>query len=413
MSLVTLSQESIDQHGFYVPRYEVRIQGASLSSDVVRDVTQLTYHDDIKTIDNFEMTLNNWDPATRTFKYVGSETTDSLNDGSPRAQLHRLFEPGGKDVEVRMGYMGNLTVMLSGTITTMEPTFPASGAPTLTVRGLNVLQRLRSRQFTTAWTDQTPSQIAENIATLTDPSKGGQKRFPLPIVTDARTKNSLEQTIPYVAQANQYDIDFLLGLARQYGYVVVVLEANKNGTGVEQQRRLYFGPSQGGQGAGLRDVTFVLAWGKTLMEFKPTLTTAKQIRSVTVNGWNRQTKKPIAETVNIDDQQLNLNKDLHDLFQAKDQPREEVVVDEPVFTPAQARERAVAILTDRQKEIVKASGTTVGLPDLRAGRRVQIEGLGSRFSGMYFVTETTHTIGESGYTTRFSARREDAGSGGT
>ena len=38
---------------------------------------------------------------------------------------------------------------------------------------------------------------------------------------------------------------------------------------------------------------------------------------------------------------------------------------------------------------------------------MQIGGLGSRFSGTYFVTDTTHTIGAGGYTTRFSARRED------
>jgi phage protein D len=66
---------------------------------------------------------------------------------------------------------------------------------------------------------------------------------------------------------------------------------------------------------------------------------------------------------------------------------------------------------DRQKEMVKASGTTVGLPDLRAGQRVLISGIGSRLSGIYFVTDTTHTIGDSGYTTRFNARREDPGSG--
>ena len=43
---------------------------------------------------------------------------------------------------------------------------------------------------------------------------------------------------------------------------------------------------------------------------------------------------------------------------------------------------------------------------------MQIEGLGARFSGTYFVTETTHTIGDSGYTTKFNARREDEGKEG-
>jgi len=65
------------------------------------------------------------------------------------------------------------------------------------------------------------------------------------------------------------------------------------------------------------------------------------------------------------------------------------------------------LLLARLKEMVKASGATVGLPDLRAGRTVQIGGLGKYFSGTYFVTDSTHTIGNDGYRTTFNARRED------
>ena len=147
-----------------------------------------------------------------------------------------------------------------------------------------------------------------------------------------------------------------------------------------------------------------------MIEFKPTLTTANQVKSVTVHGWNRSTKKAIAGVATIDDQRVKNNKDLHD-FLKKGEPREEVVVNEPVFTEAQAKERALAILSDRQKEMVTATGSTVGLPDLRAGRKVLLSGLGARFSGSYFLTETTHTIGASGYTTRFTARREDSAPG--
>ena len=36
-------------------------------------------------------------------------------------------------------------------------------------------------------------------------------------------------------------------------------------------------------------------------------------------------------------------------------------------------------------------------------------GLGARFSGTYFVTDSTHTINDSGYITKFNARREVTG----
>jgi phage protein D len=298
-----------------------------------------------------------------------------------------------------MGYAGNLRRMLTGTFTTMEPRFPSSGAPTLSVRGLNVLHQLRRRQYTTTWRNKKYSEIAEDISSRRD-SRGG-RRFPLRIVTDETAKNE-EPVIPYMAQRNQYDLDFLLARARERGYVLAVCET-------EQDRQLYFGPSQ--RAPCRRDVTFDLTWGKSLIDYRPTLTTANQIKSVTVRGWNRRNGQQISETVSLDDSRsrrgcFRLNRDLHRLLERCD-PREEVTVDEPVFTVQQARQRACAILQDRQKEMVKASGTSIGLPDLRAGQKLRINNLGARFSGTYFVTESTHTISDSGYMTGFKARRED------
>ena len=77
-----------------------------------------------------------------------------------------------------------------------------------------------------------------------------------------------------------------------------------------------------------------------------------------------------------------------------------------MYTKEQARRRAQALLSDKLKQMVEGSGSTVGLPDLRAGQQVLIRGLGARFSGIYFVTKTTHTVNDSGYVTRFTARRE-------
>jgi len=408
MPVVTLREESRERDGFYVPRFEVKIAGAGLPQDVLRDVVSLTYRDDLRQIDSFELTVNNWDARTRDFKYVGAESSAMPSGGSPEAERQRLFDPCNKTVEVRMGYGADLVLLVTGNFTTLEPNFPASGAPTLTVRGLNVLHQLRRKQYTTTWGDKKDSEIAENIATLVDRDLGG-RRFPLPIETSAAAKAE-EHPIPYVAQQNQYDIDFLLSRARERGYVVVMLEGDPNARrAIARDRRLYFGPSQANM-PGLRQVTFELKRGISLMDFKPTLTTANQVRSVTVNGWNRTTRRAISEKVTLDDRRLNVNRDLYGLLNVCD-PREEMVVDEPVYTPAQARSRAVAILMDRQKEMVKAQATCIGLPDLRAGQRVRIVGVGARFSGTYFVTDTTHTIDGSGYLTRFNARREDDGSG--
>lgn len=401
MSIMPLDRESILQGDFYVPRFEVRIDGVGLPDPVLRDVTQVTYRDNIKEIDSVELTVNNWDPADRRFKYIGSETPNSLQQDP----LYRLFEPCNKTVQVQMGYEGflGLVVMLTGTFTTMEPIFPSGSAPTLTVRALNVLHKLRRKQYTTTWGEMRDSDIIKNIETLKDQ---GEKRFPLPIEIDTNARND-EPILPIVTQKSMYDIDFILTRARERGYVVFIKEEDP---AKKLPRRLYFGPSDG-QAFALRPVTFELQWGKSLIDFKPTLTTANQVNSVTVNGWDRRTRKAITAKVTLEDREFKQNRDLYYLLKECD-PREEIVVDEPVFTQKDARNRAIAILKDRQKEMVKASGTTIGLPDLRAGQRILIKGIGSRLSGKYFVTDTTHTIGDSGYITRFNARREDDGQGG-
>jgi phage protein D len=398
MQVVPLQKASKQLGGFYVPLFEVRIEGVGLPRDVLRDVTEISYSDNIEEIDSLEMTVNNWDPTTNAFKYIGAETAQDLQGSGTRAQRFRLFEPCGREVQVHMGYVGNLTLMMTGQFTTMEPRFPSGGAPTLTVRGLNVLHKLRRKQYTYAWENKKDSEIARSLNNLNDPDDGNQ-RFPLPIEIDDNALG-LEEAIEYVTQDNQYDIDFLLVRARQRGYVVYVRE-------YDDGRRLYFGPSDTSR----EPVTYELAWGQSLMDFTPTLTTANQVASVTVNGWNRRTKEQISVTVTLDDLREQRNEDLHRLLEdrACTEPREEVVVNEPVFTEREARERALAILNDQQKVMVTASGTTVGLPELRAGRKVKIVGLGARFSGTYFVTQTTHTIGDGGYTTRFEARREDDG----
>ena len=394
---VTLAQESPRQKGFYVPDFELRLNNTVLRAEMA-DITQVSYHDNIKEIDGFELTINNWDATTRGFKYVGSETPSSLA-GGPFSARYALFEPCRGPVEVWMGYLGDLRQMVSGRFTTLEPTFPNGGAPILTVRGVNILNELRTKQFTTSWTGKRDSEIASDIARLTDPATG-RRRFNADIEVHPAFR-AIETPVDYVAQENQYDIDFLLVRARQRGYVVTMLS---NGS----RPRLYFGPSTEVDTVAARAVTFQLDWGKSLMEFKPTMTTTNQVRSVTVHGWNRRTRRPIVERVSLEDSRFRRFADLR-RYLAMCNPREDVVVNEPVFTAEQARARAEAILFGAATEFVKATGRTVGLPDLRAGANVVIGGIGSRFGGNYFVTETTHTIGTTGYTTQFSARREEPG----
>lgn len=365
---------------FYVPYFQVKIGPRELDREVIYDITQVSYKDSLQEVDSFEITINNWDARTRTFKYSD----------------RKLFDPGQR-VELWMGYFGGqrLRPMLTGEITSLRPSFPSGGQPTLAISGQNLLHRLRRKQESHSYKNMTDSQIARRVA--------GRLNIPIDINENAAAR---EQPYEYVLQHNQYDILFLIERARRIGYDIYVKEqGQQQGNNLQAQpSKLVFGPS-----VNVERKLYELEYGKSLIDFQPTLTTANQVGSVTVRGWDAVRKKAITVTATRDQLetkgvgqaggQAEINRAFNE--------REEIIVDRPVNSEQEAKTLAKETLERIAKDMVKGSGTTIGLPDLRAGSVIYLWGLGERFSGRYFVTGTTHTIGDGGYTTKFECRREE------
>jgi len=353
-----------DVGDFFVPTFVVRLANRELADDVVHDILQVTYKDDIEAIDSFELTINNWDAETRSFKY---------SDES-------LFDPGQR-LEISMGYFGSdPRKMIVGEITSLRPAFPAGAKPTLSVSGLNLLHRLRAEQVSDVYENVTDADIARRI--------GGRLGIQVRTVPGGQGERH-----EYLIQENDYDIVFLMERARRVGYDLFVDE--------EGESTLHFEPS-----TTVRNVAYHLNYGSTLQQFQPALTTANQVGEVTVVGWDNVNKKAIKETAQRSELPESQTEGLRRVASAFSE-RKEIIATTPVNTPAEAKELALETLRRISKDMVKASGTVVGLPDLRAGQVVRITGVGSRFSGQYFVTATTHTIGDGGYTTQFQCRMEE------
>jgi len=404
---VTLDTLSESLRGFYVPQFQILVEGAGLPDDVMRDVIELTYDDDLDKMDSFQITVSNWDEVEKKYKYIGAEDAAAMgadpngtSDAGSQATLrYQLFEPCSKQVKIRMGYLGDLKTMMTGFFTTMEPSFSPSAPATLNVRGINVLQRLRTKKYNDFFEDRKPSDIARLVGERRDEDLNAL-RLPIRIVTDPDVLQN-ERSINQIAQRNEYSIDFLWKLARREGYVVTIIESEEEGA----DPHIRFAPSERGQS--LTDAIYELKLGQSMIDFKPRITTANQFKSVTVNSWNRSSQEMIRETVSFDDDEMQeLNADLRYMLCMCD-AREELVVDEPQWNENQAKDRARALLLDQQKQMVKASGTTIGLPLLKAGSRVRISDVGARLSGVYFVTKTQHIFNDSGYITKFDARREN------
>jgi uncharacterized protein len=359
---------------FYVPSFQVKVAGRPQGQDVVRDILQVSYKDNITEIDSFDITINNWDAQTRAYKYSDSD----------------LFDPG-KELELWMGYYGKdkLRLMVRGQITSLHPSFPSGGGSTLAISGLNVLHKLRTKQESHSYESKTDSEIAQEVA----------ERLGVDIQTDSAPD---EKRFDYLFQDNQYDIIFLMERARRIGYDLFVDEQGQNGQAGQPLLRF-------GRSLQVRQVTYQLTYGRSLIEFKPDLTTANQVSEVTVRGWDAVNKTKIEQTAKrseIPIKGVGAAGGQAAIEQSFNQ-RKEIVATKPIESNAEAKTLALRTLEENAKDMVKGSGSTVGLPDLRAGSVVQIDGLGKRFSGRYFVTSSTHALGDGGYTTQFECRREE------
>ena len=87
------------RHPFYRPDFAVKIEGLTLAADVRNATRSLSYDNNIDTADMFTLQLDN----------AGLRFCDSA-----------LFDVG-KDVEIYMGYEGELHPMMLGEITAINP----------------------------------------------------------------------------------------------------------------------------------------------------------------------------------------------------------------------------------------------------------------------------------------------------
>lgn len=377
---------------FYVPAFIIKVQNKEVDRVVMNDIVSVTYSDSLANVDSFDMTVNNWDAGAAkldqtAFKYSDKDT----------------FNPW-KDVELQMGYYRNgkseLRTMLIGEITTLTPTFPQGGQPTMTVRAVNLLHRFRTKQETKPFFNKKDSEIAkeivQNIATEV------RKKSPqLKLTFDEKgfkTNVKDEKPIPYLLMNNQYPIRFLMERARDLGYELTMEEVSQ---GTNREVIFHYQSTDA-----VKRKTYILEWGRSLISFQPTLQVANQVAELTVRGWNPKTKKPIKVTVKrseikgiVTPSELNVTEP--DLAK-----KLEIVIDRPVQNEAEAKLLATNRLRQIGEVLVEAKGKTIGVPDLRAGSKVEIRGLGTRFSGTYLITATTHSIGDGGYTTDFTGRME-------
>jgi phage protein D/phage baseplate assembly protein gpV len=269
---------------------------------------------------------------------------------------------------------GTSCLLIEGEITAIEPVFAKGMIVQLIVRGYDKSHRLFRETKSKAFLNKKDSDLANEIAQN------------LGLKTEVDTTSTVYD---HIFQHNQSDLEFLVQRAWRIGYECFVSEG-----------KLYFRKPPANKPSGIS-----LIWGQDLLSFQPRLSLAEQVDEVMVRGWDVQAKKAIVGRA----QSGNLYPNI-------DEPKDGatwagafgtgkmVIVNQPVISQAEADNLAAARLDELSGSFVDAEGVAFRHPDVQAGRVIELQGLGKRFSGKYLVTNARHQYTAEGLKTTFSVR---------
>jgi phage protein D len=351
-----------DRHAYetLTPEFVLRLNGAELPPQAVADLIGITLVDDVDAPGMCVFTLSGWDGVKMEPRWIDDD----------------LFAEG-TSVELQMGYRNKMSPLFKGEITGLEPEFPEGQPPTLLVRSHDRRHRLMRASKTRTFTQMKDSDIATQVA-----GDAGLS----PQVEDSGV------TLPYLIQHNRTDLDFLLERARRIGFEVIV-----------NDRELHFRKRQYRESEAIE-----LRREVGLLEFMPRLSTLNQVESVEVRGWNIKEKAAWVSQAGADTETARMaGKSTGPGTVQQTFPGSVAVnTSAPVASQEDADSFARGMLHEMGLHYINAEGVCIGEPELKAGSVVKIEGMGRRFSGLYYVTATEHRFRpRKGYRTAFVARR--------
>lgn len=318
----------------HLSHISLKIEGTLATPEVMADLLQVTVDHSLHVPSMFTLRLLNHD-----MKWLRDETFRE-----------------GKKLEIFFGERSRFK-LLSGKIAGLEPELGVEH-PALLVRGYDLSHTLYRGRHRRSFTQVTDSDLAKKLA-----AEAGLK---------TGTIDDTSEVHEYVFQNNQTNAEFLLQRARRLGYELWVEDDALN----------FRKPSPNGQ-------SISLAWGDTLRDFRPRLSTAEQVNEVQVSGWDPKNKRAVVgrATRGNGAPQIGISQPGADVAKSAWGEAKFAIVDEFVRSPSEAEALAQAALDEMASSFVEAEGTAMANGEIVPGKQVQIDGIGSRFNGTYYVTQ--------------------------
>lgn len=343
----------------------VEVEGMPLDEAVVVQVERIVVDDRLVLPDTFSIVFR-----------------DPMGDVLGRARLDV-----GRRVTIKtIPLTGTLPeTLVTGEVTSLGAEYDATGRRAV-VRGYDKSHRLSSGKRTTTYQNVKYSDIAGRIAVESG------------LLADV---DATSGTFDHVIQANQSDLEFLYGLARQVGFDFRV----------DGDTLLFKKPVESstapGEGDAASSNPVQLVWGTNLLEFRGRVSAVAQVSSVEVRGWDPVAKQAVVGTADAETTSAAIGLAPSDLA-GKVGGRTMVVVTHGAATQADADRLAAARAEQIASAAYEATAITVGNPALKAGVAVSIAGVEPALCGRWVISASRHEFADGPYRTylEFAGRQD-------
>jgi phage protein D len=372
------------------PMFTLQIGGNNLPAALRGAITSVAWTAGIEGSDSVEITFANQDLQWLDSPLLAVDNGLTLSIGYAPDPLEKVFV---------------------GEITGVEPSFPNSGMPTIHVTAHDFLQRLTHGKVDRAFAITLPTL---GIIPLPDPVVASLVTasnllipYPDPIGAALSTLMSLVSYIvaPQEAQhsvrvqSGQTDFEFLTAIAKANGWEMYIDHTiEPKGYFLRFQFLMQdYSPS------------VTLKWGESLMDFTPRLTTVGDVFGVSARIWISTLQIEFVVVVSWDYDRAAFNlmiyPGLGDISSILGDKASKTISIKPTGFPCAFRDLLTELLP-RLNNRLTGSGSTIGNPDIKPGKVINLLNLGRQFGGLYRITSTTHTFDASGYKTSFKVRKE-------
>jgi uncharacterized protein involved in type VI secretion and phage assembly len=277
----------------------------------------------------------------------------------------------GKSLVVKLGSVEETTTqqLFKGEIVTVEPDFQAGGVA-MVVRAYDRSHRMMRSRKQRTFLNQTIADIVRSVG-----SDSG-------ISISADSSGS---PLDFVIQHNETDWDFVWRLAKRIGYELTV----------DDTQGSFKKPDPDAEAVELK-------YPDDVHTFRPRITAVQQVESVNVRGFDFKAKQSVAKSATRAAQVTEAGIRRGDVAKAFAGASLEVA-GQSFADQAEATTMAQAMLDQLANAYLAADGACQGDPRIKAGAKLKITGVGTKFSGTYRVAKAVHAIsGGGGYTTTFS-----------